>query len=395
MKTLYIGGLVFDGIGNLLEDHGVLVDGERISKIAPSREFEGYSGEKTDTSGGTLLPGLIDCHVHLVYCGEADPKSSLMKLGPGQIVMNAFENAQKTLSSGVTSIRDLGGRDYLEFAVRDACNSGKQFGPTIMAAGKMICMTGGHGNAFGRIADGPDEVLKAVREQIHAGSDVIKLMATGGVMTPRVNPEDAHYTEEELRVGVNEGHRFNRTCASHAQGTAGILNAVRAGMDSIEHGIFITQECLDAMLEKGTYLVPTLTAVNNIFLNRDNGIPAFIVEKTIRVRERHHQSIKMFYEAGGKMAMGTDAGTPFNVHGDNSQELQYMVDLGISNSDALKISTANAADLMGMEDRGQIREGDFADLLIVSGNPLEDISAVADRGNHRSVVKNGSLVQFN
>jgi imidazolonepropionase-like amidohydrolase len=119
------------------------------------------------------------------------------------------------------------------------------------------------------------------------------------------------------------------------------------------------------------------------------------VEKTIRVRERHHQSIKMFYEAGGKMAMGTDAGTPFNVHGDNSQELQYMVDLGISNSDALKISTANAANLMGMEDRGQIREGDFADLLIVSGNPLEDISAVADRGNHRSVVKNGSLVQFN
>ncbi len=122
MKTLYIGGLVFDGIGNLLEDHGVLVDGERISKIAPSSEFEGYSGEKTDTSGGTLLPGLIDCHVHLVYCGEADPKSSLLKLGPGQIVMNAFENAQKTLSSGVTSIRDLGGRDYLEFSVRDACN---------------------------------------------------------------------------------------------------------------------------------------------------------------------------------------------------------------------------------------------------------------------------------
>ena len=169
------------------------------------------------------------------------------------------------------------------------------------------------------------------------------------------------------------------------------MNAVRAGMDSIEHGIFMTQECLEEMIEKGTYLVPTLAAVNNIFLNRDNGIPAFIVEKTIRVRERHHQSIKMFYEAGGKMAMGTDAGTPFNVHGDNSQELQYMVDLGISNSDALKISTANAADLMGMEDRGQIREGDFADLLIVSGNPLEDISAVADRGNHRSVIKNGLM----
>ena len=392
MTTLYSGGLVFDGKGNLLENHGVLVDGERISRIAPIGEFEGYSSEKINTSGGTLLPGLIDCHVHLVYCGEADPKTSLLKLGPGQIVMNAFENAQKTLRSGITAIRDLGGRDYLEFAVRDACNSDRQLGPTIMAAGKMICMTGGHGNVFGRIADGPDEVLKAVREQIHAGSDVIKLMATGGVMTPGVNPEDAHYTEEELRVGVDEGHRFQRTCASHAQGAAGILNAVRAGMDSIEHGIFMTQECLEAMLEKGTYLVPTLAAINNIYLNRDNGIPAFIVEKTIRVRERHHQSIKMFYKAGGKIAMGTDAGTPFNIHGDNCQELKFMVELGISNSDAMQFSTASAADLMGLTDRGQIEENFYADLLIVSGNPVEDISAVANQENHRSVIKNGSAV---
>jgi len=307
--------------------------------------------------------------------------------------MNAFENAQNTLNSGVTSIRDLGGRDFLEFAVRDACNSRRQLGPTIKAAGRMICMTGGHGNIFGRIADGPDEVLKAVREQIHAGSDVIKLMATGGMMTPGVNPEDAHYTEEELRIGVNEGHRFQRTCASHAQGAEGILNAVRAGMDSIEHGVFMTQECKDAMLEQGTFLVPTLSAVNNIYLNRDNGIPEFIVEKTIRARERHHQSIKMFYKAGGKIAMGTDAGTPFNVHGDNSQELQFMTDLGISNSDALRFSTASAADLMGLEDRGQIQEGFFADLLIVSGNPVEDISAIVKQENHRCVVKNGVQVQ--
>ena len=392
MTTLYAGGLVFDGNGNLLEKHGVLVDGERISEVAPTGEFESFSNERIDTSGGTLMPGLIDCHVHLVYCGGADPRSDLLKLGPGKIVMNAFHNAQKTLDSGVTSIRDLGGRDFLEFAVRDACNSGQQLGPTIMAAGKMVCMTGGHGNVFGRIADGPDEVLKAVREQIHAGSDVIKLMATGGIMTPGVNPEDAHYTEEELRVGVNEGHRFNRKCASHAQGAAGILNAVRAGMDSIEHGIFLTEECLESMLKRGTYLVPTLSAVNNIYLNRNNGIPEFIVEKTLRVRERHHKSIKMFYEAGGKIAMGTDAGTPFNVHGNNSQELQFMTDLSISNSDALRFSTANAADLMGLEDRGQIQEGFFADLLIVSGNPVEDISAIANQDNHLSLVKNGVQV---
>ncbi len=393
MPILFSGGLIFDGNGSLLENHAVLVDGEKISKIAPCGEFEAFNGERIDTAGGTLLPGLIDCHVHLVYCGEADPKSHLLNLDPGQIVMNAFENAQNTLNSGVTSIRDLGGRDFLEFAVRDACNLGRQLGPTIKAAGRMICMTGGHGNIFGRIADGPDEVLKAVREQIHAGSDVIKLMATGGMMTPRVNPEDAHYTEEELRIGVNEGHRFQRTCASHAQGAEGILNAVRAGMDSIEHGVFMTQECIDTMLEHGTFLVPTLSAVNNIYLNRNNGIPEFIVEKTIRARECHHKSIKMFYKAGGKIAMGTDAGTPFNLHGDNSQELQFMTDLGISNSDALRFSTANAANLMGLEDRGQIQEGFFADLLIVYGNPVEDISAIVNQENHLCVVKNGVQVK--
>ena len=393
MGTLYSGGLFFDGQGRTLTDHGVLVEGEKISRVAPLGEFEGFSGKSVNTESGTLLPGLIDCHVHLVYCGEADPETHLLKLGPGAIVMNALENAQKTLFSGVTSVRDLGGKEYLEFSVRDACNSGRQLGPTIKAAGRIICMTGGHGNAFGRVADGPDEVLKAVREQIHAGSDVIKLMATGGVMTPGVNPEDAHYTEEELRAGVHEGHRFHRSCATHAQGAAGILNAVRAGMDSIEHGIFMTQECLEAMMERGTYLVPTLAAVNHIYINRNNGIPDFIVEKTIRVRERHHQSIKMFYQAGGKIAMGTDAGTPFNIHGDNSQELQFMADLGFSNKDILTISTKNGADLMGLDDRGQIQEGFFADLLFVSGNPVEEISAVADQNNHLSVIKNGKPVR--
>ena len=250
-------------------------------------------------------------------------------------------------------------------------------------------MTGGHGNQHGRVADGPDEVVKAVREQVHAGSDVIKLMATGGVMTPGVNPEDAHYSENELRVGVEEGHRFHRTCASHAQGSAGILNAVRAGMDSIEHGIFMTDECVELMLSKGTYLVPTLSALLNILVNADQGIPDYVVEKTERIKDRHKESVLMFHRAGGKIAMGTDAGTPFNLHGKNQQELKYMVELGIPEKDALVSANANAADLLGMPDRGRIVEGAYADLLIVEGNPLEDISMVSDPGNHRMVIKNG------
>ena len=214
-------------------------------------------------------------------------------------------------------------------------------------------------------------------------------MATGGVMTPGVNPEDAHYSENELRVGVEEGHRFHRTCASHAQGSAGILNAVRAGMDSIEHGIFMTDECVELMLSKGTYLVPTLSALLNILVNADQGIPDYVVEKTERIKDRHKESVLMFHQAGGKIAMGTDAGTPFNLHGKNQQELKYMVELGIPEKDALVSANANAGDLLGMTDRGRIGEGAYADLLIVDGNPLEDISMVSDPGNHRRVIKNG------
>ena len=353
-QTLYYGGLIYDGFHQVLSEHALLVENERIKEVGPVMDFHGFAGDQVDFSGGTLLPGLIDCHVHLIYGGEGDPKSKVSGSKPGDLVMRALNRAQESLRAGVTSLRDLGGKDFLEFAVRDACNSGRQLGPTILAAGQMICMTGGHGNAFGRVADGPHEVIKAVREQVHAGSDVIKIMATGGVMTPGVNPEDAHYSLEELTVGIHEGHRFNKTCASHAQGSEGVLNAVRAGIDSIEHGIFLTDECVDEMLAAGTYLVPTLSALLNIVENKDRGVPAFAVEKSLRIKDRHQESIKMFYEAGGKIAMGTDAGTPYNLHGANARELGFMTDIGISNFDALKFSTSNAADLLTLNKRGRI-----------------------------------------
>ncbi len=389
-QVLYSGGLVFDGKGNFLEDKAVLTKGRKITRIAPVSEFESYNGEKVDTTGGTLLPGLIDAHVHLASSGEGDPFNR--PTIPGITTMQCLENAQNSLRNGITAIRDLGGLDYLELAVRDYCNSGRQLGPTIRAAGKFICMTGGHGNRIGRIADGPDEVVKAVREQIHAGVDVIKLMATGGVITEGVNPEDAHYTEEELRAGVEEGARFHKSTATHAQGGAGILNAVRAGITSVEHGILLNQECVEEMLERGTYLVPTLAALHCILDNKDNGIPEHVVEKTLRISDRHRESVRMFYAAGGKMAMGTDAGTPFNMHGENAQELKYLVDVGVSNSDALSMGTGNGAKLLGLKDRGRIDEGYVADFLIVNGNAEKDINAVADTSQHKMVIKDGAIV---
>ena len=392
MTTLYAGGLVFDGEKQLLENHGVAVDGPKITRVAPIDEFDGFDGDTVDTAGATILPGLFDCHVHLVHDGAADPVARMNKMSDAEITLLALQNAQRNLRGGVTSVRDCGGKDYLEFAVRDACNTKLFSGPTIRAAGRLICMTGGHGNRVGRIADGVDEVVKAVREQVHAGSDLIKIMATGGVMTPGVNPEDAHYSAEEIAAGVAEGTRFHKPSASHAQGRDGILNAVRGGIDSIEHGIFMDDRCVEEMIERGTYLVPTLAALRNILSNRDSGIAAYVVEKSERVSESHRKSIRMFYEAGGKIAMGTDAGTPFNYHGENALELRYMTEVGIAPADAITAATSNAADLNRLADRGRIRDGAAADILIVNGNPLDDIDAVADRANHRAVYKDGELV---
>ena len=383
---------IVDGIGGTLTQHGVLLEGQHIARIAPVSEFEGYQGEEIALDDATtLLPGLIDCHVHLCFDAEPNPGEVTEKMRPGAVAVRALANAQRTLSGGITAIRDCGGKDYLEFAARDACNRGQFQGPTIRASGRMICMTGGHGNRFGRVADGIEDVVKAVREQVHAGSDLVKIMATGGVMTPGVDPEDAHYSAEEMAAGIAEGHRFHKPCASHAQGTEGILNAVRGGIDSIEHGIFLSDKCIEEMLERRTYLVPTLAALKNILAAGDQGIPEYVIEKATRVSETHQRSIKLFYQAGGRIAMGTDAGTPFNHHGENAQELRYMVDVGISPMDAIIFSTANAADLMRLEKTGRIQEGAMADLLVVEGNPLEDIDAVADSTRHRLVIKLGAV----
>ncbi len=390
-RTLLSGGLAFDGAGKLLEQHGVLVEGTQIAAVAPVDEFQGFTGARVDTTGHTLLPGLIDCHVHLTLGSENDPGSVLDKLTPGQITMRALKHAQASLDGGVTAVRDCGGKDFLEFAVRDACNRGEQRGPTIRAAGRVICMTGGHGNRYGRVADGVDEVVRAVREQVHAGCDLVKMMATGGVMTPGVDPQDAHYSAEEMAAGIHEAHRFHRTAASHAQGAEGVLNAVRGGVDSIEHGIFIDDRCIEEMLERHVYLVPTLSALAHMREKRDR-IPAYMAEKVEQIGDIHAHAIKAYYDAGGLLAMGTDAGTPFNHHGENAQEVGYMVDIGINPTDALTIATGNGAALMRLADRGRIAPNMQADLLLVSGNPTQDISNVADCRHHRLVVKNGNTI---
>lgn len=388
MQQLYVGGLVFDGVAPPLDGHGIMVADGRIERVAPAGEFTGFAGQRIDTSGHTLMPGVIDCHVHLMVGSEPNLFSAFRSLTPQDAVMRGLEFAQATLRGGVTAVRDLAGRDYLEIAVRNACDAGYQLGPTIRCAGRLICMTGGHGWYMGREADGPIDVVEAVRENVKAGADLIKFIATGGVATPNVDPLLAQLSLEELTAGVAEAARFGRKSAAHAQGAPGIRNAIDAGVASIEHGFQLTDELIEAMKKRGIYLVATLAALDRT-LSRPEVLPDYIREKARRFYDMHRDSVIRFYRAGGRLAMGTDAGTPFNFHGENVQELRLMTDLGVSPLDALRSATANAADLIGLADRGRVAQSFWADLLLVRGNPAEDIRAVSDRANHRLVLKAG------
>jgi imidazolonepropionase-like amidohydrolase len=392
MRQLFRGGIVLDGEHASLVGHAVLVDGGRIVDVGPVDRFAGYSGATVDLGGATLLPGLIDCHVHLCFGAEADVMPLLSQLRPADFALRALSNAQAALRGGITTVRDLGGYDYAEIAVRNAIRTGRHTGPTIVCAGKMICITGGHGWFIGLETDGPEACLRAVRTNIKAGADWIKFMATGGVLTAGIDPLAAHQTVDETEALVREANRLGRRTACHATGAAGILQAVVAGATSIEHGFELTDEIIAAMLARDTVLVPTLSAMACADCDTAARLSPYVTERVAAYREMQRDSALRFYRAGGRIAMGTDAGTPFNRHGANAQELTLMVNLGISPLDTIRASTSRAADLLELKDRGRIAAGCRADLLIVNGNPLENMAAASDPANHRLVIKDGQPV---
>jgi imidazolonepropionase-like amidohydrolase len=266
----------------------------------------------------------------------------------------------------------------------------------VLAAGLGVTMTGGHGHGFiAREADGPDDVRKAVREQLRAGARAIKLFASGGVMTPGVDPRSASLTEDEMRAGVEEAHKAFRTVAAHAQATEGIKNAVRAGVDSIEHGVWIDDEAAGLMLEHGTTLVPTLTAP---FLIASGGlaagIPAYMVDKAHQVLADHVASYKRVLAAGVQVAMGTDQGTPLSRPGENAQEILRMAEHGLSPAAAILAATRWAARLLQIEGEcGDLRPGLRADILVLKQDPLTRLSAVAEDAAIAAVVKGGNVVR--
>lgn len=390
-QLLLSGGLVFDGLSAPQPGLGVLVSDGRIASVAPVGEFAGYAGARHDTAGATLMPGLVDAHVHLALEATGDVVTTLRQRPMGDLTLRLLENAQATLAGGITAMRDLGGVEWLEMSIRDAVRAGRHIGPSMRCAGKALTITGGHGAWIGIECDGPNDWLRGVRTNVKHGADCIKLIATGGVLTGGVDPLAPHPAEGELAAAVTMAHDFGLKITAHAQGARGIARAVSAGVDSIEHGFELTDAQIAIMIDKGVRLVPTLSAMMALLEMKDR-LPGFVRAKAERFGEMHFDSFRRFVAAGGVVAMGTDAGTPGNRHGENAQELHHMVTLGMDPLSALKAGTSVAADLLDFPDRGRIVKGAAADLLLVPGDVVTDIKAAADASRHLALWKDGIRV---
>jgi imidazolonepropionase-like amidohydrolase len=390
-ETLVLSGArIIDGTGaEPVRGRSVVVENGIITGVV--EDARAPRGNGMDLAGHTLLPGLINCHVHLCFGAEADPVRPLREEPLALTAIKALLRARETARAGVTTVRDLGGREYVEIAARRAIQEGLIDGPRIVAAGRPVCMTGGHGHWLGREADGPDDARKAVREQLKAGADVIKIIATGGVMTPGVEPGSPQMTLDEMRAAIEEARKAGRRTAAHAMAATGISDAIAAGITSIEHGIYLTEEIVAHMRRDGTFLVATLNAPAAIAAGGlAAGIPQFMVRKSEMVVPPHVASFQLAHRAGVRIAAGADSGTPLNFHGSLLPELTLMVKYGMTPLEAIRSATVTAADCLGLaEVTGRVAPGYAADLIAVAGDPAERIEALADL---KLVLVNGRVI---
>jgi imidazolonepropionase-like amidohydrolase len=405
--TVYVkAGHLFDATGDTLRDNMVLiVEGERIAKVAPASQVTIPAGATVvDLSQAWVLPGLIDCHTHLeARADHYDPIWGVRET-PFTGGFNGVVNANKTLQAGFTSVRDVGSQPFFAVDLRRAIDEGLFPGPRVVASGPPISITGGHGDLSGfapgvenrmypaergySLADGPEEVRHQVREQIKYGVDVIKVHATGGVLSLGDKPGAEQLTYEEMKMAVDEAHRTGRKVAAHAHGTQGIKNAIRAGVDSVEHGSLIDQEGIEMMKARGTYLVADIYNDDYILGKAvEFGLPKENVEKEKTVGRLQRENFAKAVAAGVKIAFGTDAGV--YPHGDNAKQFHYMVKFGMTPAGAIRAATSSAADLIDRaHDVGTLEAGKFADLVAVTANPLERVEVL----EHVSFVMKGGKV---
>lgn len=346
------------------------------------------AGERVDVDLGdvTLLPGLIDAHVHLVGSEESTPYGDLTETA-ARAAIEGVANARKTLEAGFTTARDLGSRDFADVALRDAIAAGRVSGPRLLVAVKSLSSTGGHGDRndlpedvhverYTAVADGPEAIRAKVRENVKRGADWIKILATGGVMSAGTDPRAAQYGQDELTAAVNEARERGRDVAAHAHGTEGIKRAVLAGVRSIEHASMLDDETIGLILERGTFIVPN-PITNSTMLDRGaaGGYQPYQLEKSRFIYELKMESLRRAIRAGVQVAYGTDSGV--QAHGENGRQLALFVSAGMSPLAALQSATVMNAKLLRLEGKiGTLAPGAYADLLAVAGNPLENIRTV-------------------
>ncbi|MDT8914168.1 amidohydrolase family protein [Amycolatopsis sp. PS_44_ISF1] len=394
-RTVFTGGSVFDGTGAAPAEADVVIEDGRIVDVGL-----GLDGDRSvDCAGSTLLPGLFDCHVH-VTMSDIGLLPRVQKPFSYQFY-EAARNLWTTLKLGITTVRDAAGADL---GIKQAVDDGLIPGPRLKISIGLISTTGGHGDGWmpsgqcvpsflphpGRpeaLADGPDEMRRVARTLLRAGADVLKVCTTGGVLSPRDDPRHSQFTPAELDVLVTEARMQGREVMAHAQGAEGVKNAVRAGIRSIEHGIYLDDEAIELMLANGTWLVPTLVAPVSVIRAAEQGValPDAVVRKAKQVTEAHADSVRRAVAAGVRVAMGTDSGV--GPHGSNLEELELMRSCGMSASDVLVAATSSAANLLGLDgDLGRLAPGHRADLVVVAGDPY-DFPALA--GNVREVWQDG------
>jgi len=397
-RTIYTGGRVFDG-GATLATADVLVEDGRIVDVGPGLDGD----EAIDLHGRAVLPGMFDCHTHVMVSPVRLDTNRELETPFSYWFYAAIENLRKTLDLGITTVRDAG---YADLGVKTAVAEGIIAGPRLHIAIAILSQTGGHADGWmpsgydmstpawpgmpSWIVDGPDEMRRKVREIIRAGADQIKVCTSGGVLSPRDDPRHGHFRDDELAVLVEEATAAGIPVMAHAQGAPGIKAAVRAGIRSIDHGIYLDDEAIEMMLERGTWLVPTLVAPQGVLdaVAAGAAIPAASVRKATEVIDIHRAAVRRAIEAGVRIAMGTDSGV--TAHGQNLRELALMVECGMTPLQAMVATTASAAALLGVEDtQGSIEAGKRADLVVVEGDPF-DYSDLASRV--KAVYQDGRLV---
>ena len=383
-----VGANLIDGRGGPpLRDAVVLIDGETIAAVGPAAEVEvPRDAERVDAAGAWLLPGLIDCHLHLAADAQGDPYRALHELTP-YVAIRCAVHAERTQRAGFTTIRDLGALGYANVAAKQAIDEGLVPGPRVLPAGHMLGITGRVEDGTWRTelsfqhegrVDSPDEARRAARRQLYLGAECIKLAASGRLGGHGGNPLQAQLTIEEMAAAVEEARKYGKHAAAHAYGPEAIRNAVLAGVRSIEHGSFLDRPTAELMAERGVWLVPTLSTFwHKVTHGQEAGIKPSILDRSKRIWEGAQNAVRLAGECGIQIALGTDTGMPMVEHGKNAREVELLVGCGLSPTEAIQAGTSVAARLLMLDDQiGTVEPGKQADLALFADDPLADPTAL-------------------